>query len=161
MLDDIKKLKDFCKEYSDIKKSLNLSDNAWDRIDECILALKPAKIATLTMQKEQLLPGDFYGCWLRCKLELKNLDSKIAKTLLKNMEVREQKLFNNDLFLAGLYLDPRYLVMILSKDNTLNTNSQEYRARQKLLDIWKRLQIIEKRVDAFLPTATVQMRGVI
>ena len=154
MLEDLNKLKNFCKDYSTMHKRLALSDITWDQISESIAALKHVQITTLSLQKDQLLPGDFYGSWIRCKLYLKKLNSSIAKNLLKQIDVREKKLFENDLLLAALYLDPRYLNLILDKENESNPYSKESRARKKLLEIWSHLKKIEKR--ALPATSTVQ-----
>ena len=61
------------------------------------------------------------------------------------MEAREQKLLDNDLFLAAIYLDPRYLTLILKKDDEDLNNNKEERARKKLFDIWNMMKSREKR----------------
>ena len=52
MLEDLMQLKAFCEDYAVVDKKLHLSESAWSRIKDCIDALKPVKISTLTMQKE-------------------------------------------------------------------------------------------------------------
>ena len=61
------------------------------------------------------------------------------------MEAREQKLPDNDLFLAAIYLYPRYLTVILKKDDEDLINNKEELARKKLFDIWNMMKSREKR----------------
>ena len=106
----------------------------------CAISLRKS----LSLQKDLLLQVDFYESWIRCNLYLKKFNSSIAKNLLKKMDVREKKFFENDLLLAALYLDPRYLNLILDKENESNPYSKESRARKKLLEIWSHLKKVEK-----------------
>ena len=75
-----------------------------------IAILKPAKIATKSLQFEQLIFSDFFGIWLNCKLKIAKITSTssiLAQLLLSAMKKRETNMLKNDLFLASLYLDPR------------------------------------------------------
>ncbi|XP_031782903.1 uncharacterized protein LOC100679969 isoform X2 [Nasonia vitripennis] len=104
--------KPFCTDFGTTNKALFLTEKQREKISECVAALEPVKIATVIFQNEQLLPGDFYGAWLRCCLTVDNLNSPFAKDLHKAMKTRETQLFDNDALLSALYLDPRYMPII-------------------------------------------------
>lgn len=72
--------------------------------------------------------GDFYFVWLTCCLELEDVDSPLARNILQAMEKRKSKLFDNNAFLAAIYLDPR----INYRGSELIT--QEQRATAKVND---------------------------
>ena len=90
-----------------------------------VAVLEPAKIATKSQQHEQVTFGNFFGIWLNCKLKmakLTSMSSLLAQLLLSAIEKRETDLLKNDLFLAFLYLDPRYKVFISEIDQIVATH---------------------------------------
>ena len=91
-LDDLKSQEDEEEETTQKKKKKEeevfLTEHDWKDVDEVIAALEPAREATRIMQGEQLLPGDFYALWHRCKLRTEKVTSDLAKAIVKNMEGR-------------------------------------------------------------------------
>lgn len=63
MLSSLLSAKEFCKDFSPSKPKLHLADLDWNRIADLLTALQPCRIATLILQKENLLPGDFFGIY--------------------------------------------------------------------------------------------------
>jgi len=63
--------------------------------------LKPVKIATLALQKQDLNLGDFFGIWWRASNGLKSNGSILSRSILKAMVERQAMLLKNDVFLAG------------------------------------------------------------
>ena len=107
--------------------------------------LEPAKIATKLLQYEQLTFGNFFGIWLNCKLKIAKLTSAsflLAQLLLSAMEKRETELLKNDLFLASLYLDPRYKTFISEIDQIVAT--------QHLQQTWDRLKLLQQKLPSDL-----------
>lgn len=85
----------------------NLSD--WIFVEKFCEAYKPIYIATKELQESNLVIGDFYKVWLNCKIRLDALQQNAyAQTLSGCMGVREKKMLNNNHFLAGIFLDPRF-----------------------------------------------------
>ncbi|XP_026744355.1 uncharacterized protein LOC113505749 [Trichoplusia ni] len=115
---------------------LYLSETTWNSIEDTIASLKPTKILTNKLQKEQLSMGDFYLDWINCKIELKAINTTLACELHRNMEIREKVLFISKAFVAAAYLDPRI--------NFLLTTNQVETAEQVLVSTWMRWRKLNK-----------------
>ena len=116
MLNRVLLLKNFCLDMATSNSNLHLPATTWNAFSMLVPVLEPAKIATKSLQYEQLTFGDFFGIWLNCKLKIAKLtsaSSPLAQLLLSAMEKRETDLLKNDKFLASLYLDPRYKELFL------------------------------------------------
>ena len=110
-----------------------------------VAVLEPAKIATKSLQYEQLTFGDFFGIWLNCKLNIAKLtftSSLLAQLLLSAVEKRETDFVKNDLFFAFLYFDPRYKVFIFAIDQIVAT--------QHLQQTWDSLKLLQQEVASDL-----------
>ena len=110
-----------------------------------VAVLESARIATKSLQYEQLILGDFFGIWLNCKLKIAKLTSTsflLAQLLLSVMEKREADLLKNDLFLALLYLNPRYKVCI--------SEIEQFVATQHLQQTWDRLKLLQQEIASTL-----------
>jgi hypothetical protein len=69
------------------------SDDEWHQYSDVVSALFLAKIATNIFTKQQLIAGDFYGAWTRCKAEVAKLASSFGNRLVSCMETRETIFF--------------------------------------------------------------------
>lgn len=109
MLHSLQTVKDFYKLFFENNSSIKFNDNNWDFIDKFCAAFQPVYIATKELQEAELAVGDFYKSWLKCKILLTNLSSNTyAQTIKIAMDEREKKLFENESFIAGLFMDPRF-----------------------------------------------------
>ena len=59
MLERLLELKDFCELNMAEYQNLWLADSDWEVISSILASLTPARVATKTMQLEQLTPGSF------------------------------------------------------------------------------------------------------
>lgn len=66
-----------------------------------IETLQPAYIASKKLQKNNLTLGDFYGVWIQTKQKLNRIGSALSIAIFNNMETRESKLLENNIFIAG------------------------------------------------------------
>ena len=75
--------KDFCKEMAVSNPKLHLP--------ELGMTLKPARKARKAVPEEHFTLGDFYGVWLKCKLEIAKMTStefgKLLQACLKRREL--------------------------------------------------------------------------
>ena len=71
----------------------------------------------------------------------KNVDnvSSLALAILHAMERRETTLLSNAAFLAAIYADPRYQVLLKYSHKTV--------AQASLAALWRRLQMLQESVD--------------
>ena len=86
-------LKDFCLDMAASNPNLHLLETSWNAFSMFVEVLKPAKIATKSLQYEQLTFGEFFGIWLNCKLKIAKLtsaSSPLAQLLLSAMKKERQ-----------------------------------------------------------------------
>jgi hypothetical protein len=98
-------------------------------------------------------PGEFFIEWEKVKLALRNIEGKkdhfhkIAGALINAMVARESKLFENEIFCAAVYLDPRSrLLFAVRRENEPVTDAalaaRKEKAKQGLFNVFKRLEIL-------------------
>lgn len=91
--------------------------------------LKPVAVATLGLQEQNLILGDLFKIWLELELEVDEYIEhdviNIKDGLLNAMNHRKANLFNNDIFLAAIYLDPRFNYL----GSTFLTDEDKQKAR--------------------------------
>lgn len=122
MLNNLKTHKEFYKVIFENNLELAFRECDWDFIELFTTAFYPAFITTKELQLASLTSGDFFKSWLNCKLQLTKLaqSNNLAKTLNEKMEYREEKLFNTDQFVAGIFIDPRFnfLLYFINSERT-------------------------------------------
>ncbi|KAG0442307.1 hypothetical protein HPB47_015738 [Ixodes persulcatus] len=116
MLERLIELKPFCIDMGKSSTDFVVSDETWTAIEGIIASLRPAKVATKALQKEQLSLGDFFGIWLQCSLETAKIDTVLAQRLTSSLKQRQKSLLQNDVFQACLFLDPRFNVLLLEDE---------------------------------------------
>lgn len=83
----------------------------WEDLESMMPSLCFFERITNRLQAEKLSPSDFFASWEELKLELCDLDSELATHLRSRMENREGDLYN-DLIFGGVFLDPRYNILL-------------------------------------------------
>ena len=107
-------------DYQDCVSDMSVEPTTkfWSEITDLIESLKPVEILNTQLQKGNLLPGDFYMKWIKCKLELSNSTAKHSNALLMAIKTREYNVLNSDVLLSAIFLDPRFK-RLLSVSETL------------------------------------------
>lgn len=136
MLERLRELKNFIKDYEETFPDLKLSDAEWDDVERMITTLKPLVVTTERLEAEELTMADLIAFWTECKLQLRGMDTDFSHTIVRAMEKREATLFDNDIFCASVFMDPRL-------KSFLNTE-QKARAISHLQISWKNMQQVEK-----------------
>ena len=85
---------------------LSLTDYEWGQLKSVHEVLKPLYKVTVTLQKESLTPGEFFRRWTESKGNLSRTNSNFSGSILQSMKKREPLLLKNNIFLAGIYVDP-------------------------------------------------------
>ncbi|KAK5866652.1 hypothetical protein PBY51_020825 [Eleginops maclovinus] len=137
MLQRLLELKTFCEDMAPTIPDLHLSESEWEYVSNTVDALKPAKIATKCLQSDQLTAGEFYGVWLKCSLDTEKLASPFARKVAQCIKARQSTLFDNDAFIAAVFLDPRYRLFL--------TECQTEKAKIHLYRTWEAIQNLEPR----------------
>ena len=86
---------------------------------------------TIHLQSTDLTPEVFLKEWCSLKNFLSQQPSMVASEILSSMTKRENKILFNTHFLAGVYVDPRYRILLTKEQHDL--------AKNGLLDIAVRL----------------------
>lgn len=126
MVESLLPLKEIC----DTDQRLYFPNSTWNSLEEFMHCLTPVKILTKKLQEEQLTIGDFYLSWMLCEFQLTKMTAKIAKDVVLAMKEREKTLFNNDVFINGIFLDPRV--------NSILTQEQQSKAKENLIKLYIR-----------------------
>lgn len=124
MVESLLSLKDIC----DNDARLHLSESTWDELTEFLKSLTPAKELTKKLQEEQLTVGDFYLAWMMCQIKLNQMTTKLTTDIVAAMKRREILLFENDIFINGMCLDPRV--------NSVLTQVQIQKAKENLTKLY-------------------------
>ena len=138
MLTRLLSLKDFCQEMAASNTDLHVPESEWSLFLQIVASLEPARKAAKALQKEALTLGDFYGVWLTCKLEImKASSSQFSQLLLTAIKKRESSLLENEAFVACVFLDPRYKLLL--------TEQEKKSAKAHLVNTWNALQNLKKK----------------
>ncbi|XP_042149037.1 zinc finger BED domain-containing protein 4-like [Ixodes scapularis] len=136
MLERLIERKPFCIDMGKSSTDFGVSDETWAAIEGIIASLRPAKVATKALQKEQLSLGDFFGIWQQCSLETAKIDCVLAQRLTSSLKQRLKSLLQNDVFQACVFLDPRFNVLLLE--------DEKKSARDHLMKTWVALKKVQK-----------------
>lgn len=101
----------------------NMNAGQWQEMKEIFNALKPAAILMKRLQNQHISLSDIYAFWTETQLSLEEQQYERADescvfldSLLKHLQLRFTRISNIPMVLAGLYLDPRYQ-LLLSEQN--------------------------------------------
>lgn len=138
MLHRLLDFKTFCSDVID--PELSMDDEMWDFVSDFIKIFEPVKNLTLKLQNEQMNLGDFYGLWLKFKLDLeRNTNKQLGADLYSHILKREKYFIENELLNAAVYLDPRFRLM-LSNENTTKAQKQILTTIQNLKNLHLHLE---------------------
>ncbi|XP_059217390.1 zinc finger BED domain-containing protein 4-like [Stomoxys calcitrans] len=132
MLERLLELRPFCQKNCKTHKVLYVPNTIWDFMEEFVTVMKPVKDATIALQAAQLVIGDFFGVWIKMRLEISSMKQNMAKDLMACLMQREDVLLSQTTVISALYLDPRYK-SLLNRESALN-------AKRYLLETWRQIQ---------------------
>ncbi|ESO11484.1 hypothetical protein HELRODRAFT_166478 [Helobdella robusta] len=125
------KNKGFQKIVGEMAKKLGVS-MGHDAVRHLVITTADSSRMKVAFQAADLTPGMFMKEW--CKLEkcLEENGEYVALGILSSMRKRKEKLLHNTHFLAGVYVDARYRILL--------NKSDKIKAREGLADIQLRLK---------------------
>lgn len=94
-----------------------VDDEFWDQIEELVAVLKYPYLATKAMEGRNFSYTDLYLWSKRISLALDEIIAdgprfEFANVLQANLKEREKKLFKTPIFMAAMYLDPRFKLQL-------------------------------------------------
>ena len=107
MLKSLIDLELFINKFKHLFPKIELSGEDWLEIKLLVNILDLPYFTTMQLQKEEFTLTDFYIEWIKLKQDIKNIKNKYSETFIKILEIRIEKLLNNDAMLCAMYLDPR------------------------------------------------------
>ncbi|XP_048884971.1 uncharacterized protein LOC125750773 [Brienomyrus brachyistius] len=151
MLERLCLLKTFCEDMAPTIPELYLNESEWDEINQLVWTLQPAKMTTKLLLLDQMTAGDFFGAWLKCKIETDKIGGPFSALLVECLNRHQHMLFENEAFLAAVFLDPRYKVLL--------TEAQVEQAKRHLCQAWGMIQTLTPNTQLAPPTHLLKKPG--
>ena len=95
---------------------LHMSSIRWKQLEEIAEVLNEPAVCTQRLQAADLTPGAFWKEWMLLKRRLRSNGSPLAIAIASSLETREKKLCECGLFLAAVYVDMRYRLLLEEAD---------------------------------------------
>lgn len=67
-----------------------------------VASLEPAKIGLVSLQKSDIIIGDFFAIWWNILSKLQKVDSSLSQAIVISMDRRSKLLFEEPIFFSGL-----------------------------------------------------------
>lgn len=135
MVERLLTLKPFCQEYEATFPDLYLTETEWNSVKVIEETLKPLAVTTQALEAADITMSDLMASWTKCKILLRQKENDLAAALVKAMERREDVLFENEIFCASVFMDPRF--------KSLLNASQKTKAISHLLKTWRNMKAVE------------------
>ncbi|XP_034634005.1 BEN domain-containing protein 5 isoform X2 [Trachemys scripta elegans] len=133
MIDRLLVFQSYCEQMAAAgTRELKLTKAEWDEVKNLRDLLAKPNQTTVNLQAVDVTPGVLMKEWRKLSKFLQENGGQIAEEILSSMQKHEEKLFDNIHFLAGVYVDPRYRILLTSREIP--------KAKEGLLDIARRLE---------------------
>lgn len=94
--------------YKSLEDTIKISNELWTFIDCFYAAFEPVYYCTLELQTKEFSVGDFVASWMKLTMNICTVGNELSQKLQSSMEIRQKKLFDNDLIKAALFMDQRF-----------------------------------------------------
>ncbi|KYN21155.1 hypothetical protein ALC57_06480 [Trachymyrmex cornetzi] len=121
MLERLLEFHDIC----ETNEELHMPQEAWTEIKSIVQTLTPCRVATKNLQREQLTFGDLYKEWTCCILRTQKFGTTLSEALVRAMKAREKQLFQSEPFLAGMFMDTRFIIIRAGNDESYDLYSKD------------------------------------
>lgn len=87
--------------------------NKWPQILQIVKILEIPYITTKMIQNPNFALSDFYGCWLKMQIQIKNCiqpknsEIGLAEAMLDSLNKRKKQLLKHPAMICAVFLDPR------------------------------------------------------
>ncbi|XP_043362981.1 uncharacterized protein LOC119850770 isoform X2 [Dermochelys coriacea] len=134
MIDRLLVFQSYCEQVAAAAgtREFKLTKAEWDEVKNLRDLLAKPNQTIVNLQAADVTPGVLMKEWRKLSKFLQENGGQIAEGILSSMQKREEKLFDNIHFLAGVYVDPRYRILLTSREIP--------KAKEGLLDIARRLE---------------------
>lgn len=103
-------LKEFCEALTSDRQLAEflLNEIEWKDVEQLIATLAPFNKYSKKLQSESVTLSDFFGFWTSLRIKMSKKNDELSISLLDQMNVYQERLINNPVIAAAVYLDPRY-----------------------------------------------------
>ena len=112
MIQRLFELRNSIEELGVLSSDLHISATMWSILPELFGVLEMPYSVTVKIQAESLTSDGFMKEWCSLKCTLSKKERRLAQEILKSMKKCELTLFQNKLFLARVYVDARYCILL-------------------------------------------------
>lgn len=137
--------------FKETNDSCRLLTKKWNIVVEMVKILKAPYQTTIVLQKENFTLSDLRAAWCAMVSKIEKHARKevtgLAASLLKAIEKRQPKLFENPAMICALMLDPRFC-------NDLEPEKSDSGSTY-LLSLWERLQLLKKTTASAIASLTL------
>ena len=130
MLEKFLIIKSLCLEYAAVDNVFFLSSSDYKKVENVVDLLKLPYNVTIALQKSDITAGEFFKHWCKLKVDLKKF-SEMGECFVKSMSRRQIKFMNNKLFLAAVYVDSRYRILLSEEEQNLAKVELTFQARRR------------------------------
>lgn len=117
MLERLTDLKGFIDLIKADHPFFDITDENWNLIAEFLDVFKIIYATSKKLQSENLIYSELYVQIMNIKLQLEKLPStELCSLLIEAVNKRKCMLFDNDLFVTAIFLDPRIKVSLTAED---------------------------------------------
>ena len=112
MIKRLLELRESIRELRLLAPELDISLAMWSTLEDIRSVLEIPYSVTVNVQAESLSPGAFLKEWCALKRILHKRETRLAQEIVTSMEKREEALLRNKLFLAEVFVDSRYRILL-------------------------------------------------
>ncbi|EMP28108.1 hypothetical protein UY3_14758 [Chelonia mydas] len=128
MIDQLLFFQSYCEQVAAAgTRELKLTKAEWDEVKNLQDLLAKPNQTIMNLQAVDVTPGVLMKEWRKLSKFLQENGEQIAEGILSSMQKCEEKLFDDIHFLAGVYVDSRYRILLTAREIP--------KAKEGLLDI--------------------------
>lgn len=112
MIERLLLLRLLCEQFAAVDTNFFLRPEIWHELNRLKDLLKKPFDVIVKLQGFNITPGEFLKEWCKLKTYFDKNTGPIAEDIKKSVEKREEKLFDNNIFLAAVYVDAIYRILL-------------------------------------------------
>ena len=133
MMERFLTIRSLCVEYAAVDKAFFLSVRDYEEVENVVNLLKLPYNVTIYLQKSDITAGQFYKEWCKLKVDLEKF-GEMGQYFIDSMIQRQSKFLKNTLFLAAVYIDSRYRILLSDDEIKLAKAEITFQFKRKICD---------------------------
>ena len=113
MIKRLLELQESIEELSLLSPELHILLAMWSSLEDIGPVLEMPYSVTVNLQAKSLMPGAFFKEWCALQRILHKRETRLAQEIVSLMEKRKEVLLRYKLFLAGVFVNSRYRILLI------------------------------------------------